>query len=212
MISFFIFGHRDTSKTFQELPLLKRNTEAGSKMWETLVLDNDTRWDTFVMLLERVVYFDAEILALFRRPDLRVPRDCMLERDELDLAYAITLILEPFREFTKFVQYRNRVSLAYVPRRIDELVTKLAPGAFAERLRGRHELTLPRAEALQACLIAAVKERFAPLFAAGSLAMAAAYLLPGPGQLTFANFNPPALDELRENLRNDFLAYGSDDP
>lgn len=62
-------------------------------------------------MLERVVYFDTELLALFAREELGIPRESMLERDELDLAFGMTLLLEPFRTFTKFVQHRSKVTL-----------------------------------------------------------------------------------------------------
>jgi hypothetical protein len=204
----FILGHRDTLQAFGILSKRKRENEHGAKMWETLVLDNDTRWDTYLMLLERIVYFDAEILALFQDPLLRFPRECILERDEFDLAYAMTLVLNPFREFTKFVQYRNKVTLAYVPKRIDDMIQLLAPGAYAARLEGRHELTLPRTEGLQARLVASLKARFSHLYEPGSLALAAASLLPGPGRLTFVNFPilPATINAMRENMLDDYVA------
>lgn len=65
-------------------------------------MDCETRWDSELALIERVVYFDAEILQLYAIPRLGIDASCILSRYEFDLVFAITLVLEPFREFTKF--------------------------------------------------------------------------------------------------------------
>ena len=157
-------------------------------MWEGLVLDNETRWDTDLMMLERVVYFDTELLALFAREELGIPRESMLERDELDLAFGMTLLLEPFRTFTKFVQHRSKVTLGEAPRFLDALVEQLSPGRFAALLAARSLLSLPRVEVFQALLIASIRDRFGSIFSGQSLALAAAYMLPGRDRLTFRHF------------------------
>lgn len=127
-------------------------------------------------------------MALYGNPEYGIAPEAMLDRFEFDLAYGMILVLTPFRLFTKAVQHRNRVTTAYLPHLIDDLVGQLAPGGFAQRLHGRAAGVLEEVEAFQLHLIAGIRERFADLFAGGSLALAATYLLPGPGPFTFTNF------------------------
>lgn len=192
----FINGHRATTQRFLELSELKRRTEAGAKAWELLILDNDTRWDTDLMLLERVVYFDTELLDLYQDAALGIPHDIVLSREEFDLAVGMVKVLEPFREFTKFVQYREKVTLAYVPGKLDELVGKIQPGAFDDQLRGRVVAIFPLLRDFQTRLIDSVKRRFASLFQGSSLALAALYCLPGNALFTFEHFE---LEEVEED-------------
>ena len=114
----------------------KRETEEGAKMYGALVEDVVTRWDSELAMLDRLYYFDKEILLLCAMAHLAIPPDLILDRFEFDLAYAMTKVLTPFRIFTKFVQYKDVVTLAYVPRKLDELVSSLAPGSFAAVLTG----------------------------------------------------------------------------
>ena len=58
-----INGHRVVTQAFLALVKEKKN-EVGANMWDTIPLDNDTRWDSELGLLERGVYFDGEILDL----------------------------------------------------------------------------------------------------------------------------------------------------
>jgi hypothetical protein len=117
-------------------------------------------------------------------------------------------VLDPFREFTKFVQYRNRVTLAYLPQRLDELVTRLAPGSFTEQMRGRSIAVLPQLEALQARLIVSLRTRFQDVFDGSSLALAATMFLPGHNRFTLQNFpiGEEVLERVRENMLDDFEA------
>lgn len=204
----YIHSHRAPLQRFQALSSHKRLTEEGAKAWEQLVLDNDTRWDTDLMLLERVVYFDTEIQALYVDGDASVPLDCILDRDEFDLAHGMTLILGHFREFTKFVQYRNEVTLAYLPGKLDSLLTAIAPGQFDGLLRGRSPSIFPQLRAFQERLIASVKLRFADIFDGSSLALAARYLLPGGDLFQFAHFDvsDETLNRVCENMLDDFEA------
>jgi hypothetical protein len=176
--------------------------------WEVLLLDNDTRWDTWLMMLERIVHFDSVITGLYQDTSLAIPNDCIFTTEELSLAFAMTLVLDPIREFTKFVQHRTKITLALVPQKIDELITKLAPNAFAEKLRAASESVRAAANVLQAELVSSIKARFADLFLGGSLALAAASVLPGLGRTTFVNFNvtPEIMAEVNENILVDVVS------
>src|SRR3546814_9867660 len=98
-------------------------------------------------------------------------------------------VLDVFRQFTKFVQYRNRVTLAYIPSMLDELVTRIAPGSFRERLQNISLAVYAQVEALQVRLINSLRVRFRDIFDDSSLALAAAMLLPGANRFTFLNFD-----------------------
>jgi hypothetical protein len=204
----FVNSHRDATARFKALSKAKRETEEGAKAWEQLVLDNDTRWDTDLMLLERVVYFDREIRELYEDHALGVPPDCILTLEEFDLARGMTLVLDPFREFTKFVQYRNKITVAHVPKKLDELLAKIQPGMFDAALEGAAQVIFPQLRDFQARLIASVRARFHSIFQSDSLALAARYFLPAGGAFNFAHFNvdPATAGELFENLLDDFVA------
>lgn len=201
----FINGHKDVLAAFRALVADKLSKGDAAFGWEVLVLDNDTRWDTWLYLLLRIVYFDGEIVALQRIADLRFPADLIFTRDELGLAFAMTLILEPIKNFTKFVQNRNCVTLAYVPGMIDQIITQLAPGAFDAKLRDASEVVRGQANALQSELTKSIKTRFSAIFTGGSLALAARMFLPGPGILSFANFEVTDIvkAEIIENILSD---------
>jgi hypothetical protein len=202
-----INGHKDIHSEFSRLASAK-SSDSGSVHWEVLLLDNDTRWDTWLMMLERVVYFDDVINKLYQMEALAIPEDCVLTIEELSLAYAMTLILDPIREFTKFVQNRTKITLAVVPEKIDALITRLAPNAFADKLRNAPESVRIAANTLQAELVSALKTRFADLFLGDSLALAAASIMPGYGRTAFVNFNvtPEIMAEVNENILDDVMA------
>jgi len=84
-------------------------------MFESLVEDVITRWDSELAMMERAYYFDREILELLSRPALGIPAEMALNRFEFDLMYAMTLVLAPIRVFTKFAQHKSAVTFAYVP-------------------------------------------------------------------------------------------------
>lgn len=176
-------------------------------MVEALVEDVVTRWDSELAMLERVYYFDNEILELALDQTLDIPRDLILNRFELDLAYAMTLVLTPFRIFTKFVQNKSVVTLAYIPKKIDELISALAPGSFVARLAGRADGIVAHMEAFQLCLVQSLKERFSYLFEGESLALAARMFLPGTNLFDFENFDVGAdvLAAVKENILSDFV-------
>jgi hypothetical protein len=203
----FINGHRDTFSAFSLRAQAKKTTEEGTRMYDALVVDVETRWDSELDLLQRLVYFDAEILALYGEPDLAIPGDLMLDRFEFDLAYGMTLVLEPFRILTKFVQYRDKVTLAYIPRWIDRLVSQLSPGAFAARMFGRAPGVLELLEVFQSCLIASIRARFADTFTGKSLALAGLMFIPGPARFVFTNFalDQGVLTAVRDNMLDDLV-------
>lgn len=76
------------------------------------------------MLFERVLYFDSELIELYGDPELGIP-------PEFDLTFGLQLVLEPFREVTKWAQNRNKVTTAYVPGKLDLLLTQIGVGVFA---------------------------------------------------------------------------------
>lgn len=182
----FILSHKDVHTRFCDLTKEKRQ-ENGARQFETLVFDNDTRWDSEVDMIERVVYFDAEILLLFRE-DYDIPHDLMISGEEFDLAYAMILVLTPFRIFTKFVQNKHIATLYRVPRMIDDLISGISEQDLQAKLRNRYPTTMDIAMNLQRCLAEAVKKRFASMFEQDSLAMAALMLSPGKDRFVFSNF------------------------
>lgn len=201
----FINNHRDVHSTFCALARNKRGNVEGAKMYESLVLDVETRWDSELALLERLVYFDEEILTLFRDPQLQFPADMVLDEFGFDLAYAMTLVLNPFRVFTKFVQKKDVITLAYLPHYIDDLVSLLAPGSFRARLAGCADGVLQDMENFQSCLISSIRTRFGGIFEGESLALEAMYLLPGSDIFTFYNF------QISEEVKKTVVANMMDD-
>ena len=124
----FIHGHKDVLVAFNDLVSAKLMSGEAAFSWEVLVLDNDTRWDTWLYLLLRIVYFDGEIVSLQRIEALRFPAELVFIRDELALAFAMTLILERIKSFTKFVKNRTCVTLVFIPGMIDQIISQLTPG------------------------------------------------------------------------------------
>ena len=161
------------------------------------------------MMLERIYYYDGEILKLYEHmEEYGIPTDCILTTDELSLAFGMTLVLEPIRAFTKFVQHRNEITLAYVPGLIDKLISDLARNVFAPKLVGRPAIVLEQVNALQSELVKSIRARYAETFLGGSLALAARSLLPGEGLLRFTNFDvtEQILEEVKENILDDLIA------
>lgn len=176
-------------------------------MFEALVEDVITRWDSELAMLERLYYFDKEILKLLLMVELGFPADLLMNRLEFDVAYAMTLVLTPLRVFTKFVQNKSSVTLAYMPQKIDELITALAPGSFAARLAGCAAGVLEEMEKFQRCLVASIKIRFSDIFEGESLALAARYFLPGKDLFQFQNFtvDDAKLEIVTENILSDLV-------
>jgi len=160
----------------------------GSRHYEALVMDNDTRWDSQLNLLQRLVYFDKEIMKLYSM-NLGITADMMLDRAEFDLALGMTFVLLPLCILTKEVQHRNKVTTAYLPRLLDRLVNSLLPGTYTTRMMNFSAAVVEQVEVFQHHLILSIRNRFAWVFEEGSLALAAAYLLPGPTSLSFTNFD-----------------------
>jgi hypothetical protein len=131
----------------------------------------------------------------------------ILNRFEFDLMLAMTLVLGPLRAFTKFAQHKTRVTLAFIPKLVDELVDQLGPGAFAERLAGRADGVLAACEAFQAELVSSIKKRFSSHFEGDSLSLAASYFLPGKVDdlYRFLHFelDEDTLDVVRSNILSD---------
>jgi hypothetical protein len=159
-------------------------------------------------MMERLYHFDTEILQLFENADLGIPHDLLLDRFDFDLMYGMTLVLTPFKIFTKFVQKKDEVTLAYVPKKIDELVASLAPGSFSEMLRecADSDAVIREVEAFQKCLIGSIKDRFGDTFNGDSLAMAARMFLPGPNLFQFDNIETPKdfIEVIKENIIGDY--------
>lgn len=199
-------GHKDLFSAFSLLAKEKK-TQEGARMYDALVIDVETRWDSELGLMERVVYFDGIFLAMYARPGLQFPPECILDRFEFDLAYGMTLVLGPLRIFTKFVQNRAVVTLAKVPRMIDELITALRPGAFAALMVGRAEGVMVELERFQACLASRIKARFLDWFSAHSLALEALFMTPGPNRFAFTNFEVghEAQRTVKQNIIDDLL-------
>jgi hypothetical protein len=204
----FINGHRDAQSRFVELAAEKLRQPDAAHHWDKLVLDNDTRWDSYLRMIEHVVYFDVELTNLLTDGALGIPVECIFSAAEFDLAYALTLVLPPIREFTKFVQYRNKITLAHLPGLLDSLLGKILPGVFDPALGRRADGTLAHLHALQRLLAASVRERFADVFEGRSLALAARYFLPGEHPFRFAHFpleQAALTEQVEEHLVADYL-------
>jgi len=191
-----INGHKVLFTEFSRLTQLKRANEDNERKFDALIINNETRWDSELAMLERLVAFDAEILELYQNLDLGIADDCILTRFEFDLAYAMTRVLGPFRLFTKFVQKREEVTLAHVPHLIDELVTKLAPHSFDNELRSRADGVVAAMNIFQSELVISIKRRYGPMFNSGSLARCASFFIPGRRYRDFVNFPTPDEDEV----------------
>lgn len=202
----FINGHKDTFYAFSELAKAKRGLADGNRQFQALVIDNDTRWDSKLGLLERLVYFDTEILQMGTNRALGIPPECLLNRLEFDIAHGMTLVLLPFRIFTKFFENRSIVTLAELPHKVDSLISALAPGSFAERMAGRSPGALESLELLQTALVISLKERFGYVFLGDSVSLEALMLMPGKNRFQFSNFqvNEDTLRDVKSHLMNDF--------
>lgn len=203
-----INGHKALRESFSEAARAKIASSEGGRMYEGLVVDVVTRWDSELALMQRLVYFAAEILDIVGLPANRVNGAVTMDRFEIDLADAMTLVLTPLRIFTKFVQNRDCVTLAHVPRLIDELLSQLSPGSFAQTLSNRTPGVLDMMEVFQRQLVISISSRFQPIFESESLALAACYMLPGPNRMSFRNFNVTEANiaVIRTNILDDVIA------
>jgi hypothetical protein len=106
-----------------------------------------------------------------------------------------------------WAQYRNEVTLGYLPGKLDQLLTAVQPGALDAELADRNQEMLPVLHAFQRRLSDSVQKRFAVFFDGSSLALAARYLLPGTDLFTFTHFDVPGatLDQVVENLLDDYV-------
>jgi len=186
---------------------VKRNSEVGARMFDALIVDGDTRWDSKLSLLERTVHFDAEILQLQRQLAETFPAECLLSRQEFDIAIGMTYVLLPFRIFTKFFENRSVVTLAHLPHKVDELLSSLAPGSYAQRMQGRDPQAIVEVENFQLALARSVRERFAYVFGPDSIALEALMLMPGPNRFQFVNFlvPPDVIAQVRTRLLDDVV-------
>jgi len=200
-----INGHRDILRAFEVAAEAKRKTGEGLKNYDSLIIDQDTRWDSDLMMMERLVYFDGEIRMLYENPVLRIDDSCLLTKNEFDLVRCMIHLLEPIREFTKEMQHRNKITLAYVPGSIDMVITKLNFESFRPKFRLMEESVLLHAAAFSEDLIASIKTRFSGIFLGGSMALAARFLIPGSTRMTFQNFNVTnaIMDEVKQNMIDD---------
>jgi len=182
-------SHKDILSAFSNLAALKRSSVDGARNFDSLLIDCETRWDSELMLLERLVYFESELGELFKIKALRIDESCKFSRYELDLMYAMTLVLAPFRKFTKFVQNRACITLARIPHYIDDIITDLLPNSFLDDLATKSPGISDVLNAFQAQLVSSIKTRFEDLYQGHSLALAAMFFMPGPNQFQFKNFN-----------------------
>ncbi len=183
-----INGHKIIFTEFSRLTQLKRANADNDDKFEALILNNETRWDSELAMLERSVAFDSEIMELYQNQNLGIAPECILTRLEFDLAYGMTRVLGPLRIFTKFVQKRAEVTLAHVPRLVDELVTKLAPGSFDNELLGRADGVVAAMNVFQSELVNSIKRRYGPMFSTASLPRCASIFIPGRRYSNFVNF------------------------
>lgn len=199
----FVYARRAVRTEFAGLAQAKLSQQEGARMFDALVQDAGTHWDSDLALLERIYYFEREILSLLRNVDLVFPEDFVMSRFEFDLAYAMTLVLTPLRIFTNFLQNQRSVTLGYLPMKIDELISSLAPGSFVARMRGCADGVVAQMEIFQRFLVQSIEQRFGDLFEGGSLA--ARYLLPGNDLFAFTNFSISA--EKLEAVKDTILTH-----
>ncbi len=97
----FINSHRNVLTEFLRLDK-EKNKRDGERKWQSSPLDNDTRWDSALTMLEHGVFFDEVLHDLAGIDDLEISQELIFNREELDLAIGMTWVLSPVREFTKF--------------------------------------------------------------------------------------------------------------
>ena len=197
----FIRGHSASIRKFNELSQKKRNSEKPSdEKFETLILDNVTRWDSTLTLLQRVVYFDSEIIELCTMDGSEIPREYILARDQFDLAQVMVDILLHFRLFSKTLQSRNTPTLCFVPASVDKLVDSLQPNSETRKWKLLSKSVIEQSNKLQELLVEQVKNRFSWVFEKESLALAAALLCPGQSALKYKHFK--VTNQMKQHVIN----------
>lgn len=139
-------------------------------------------------MIERVIFFDKELLALYNDPMLEIPSDCILYNSEFELCRLMIEYLLAFRLFTKSMEYRNRPTLCHLPSAIDLLVSRLKTPVLPH-LHLDPEI-VAEGKAFSDMLTESVIRRFSWIFMNKSLALSAAALVPGR-PLSFNNFDLP---------------------
>jgi len=196
----YIRGHSNTYSKFSELA--KEKSKQNSDFhFETLILDVVTRWDSTLNLLQRVVYFDSEILQLCSMEDCEIPKEYILGREQFDLARVMVDILVHFRIFGKNVQRRNFPTLCYVPSAINTLIEALQPNSETKKWKYLSKSVIENANTLQQLLITEVRERFKWVFESDSLALGAALLCPGESKLRYKHF--PITNKVKNKIIED---------
>lgn len=181
-----IRGVGQLQRTFKTLAA-KKMASGGEKHYETLIMDVVTRWDSTLSLLERIIYFDSELLLLCADKDLRIPTNCILSSEEFDVARFMVSRLLLIRVFTKKMEYRNLPTLCCLPSALDALVSGLSVPPETDWF-GLSHTVLQHARRFQSDLKGFIMSRFAWVFEANSLALAAALFVPGLCNFGYANF------------------------
>lgn len=186
-------------------------TDDGQCKWKGLTMDVETRWDSTLSLLERVVFFDTSITALYRNPESSISPSCMLSSEEFDLVRCFIEVLKHFRTFVKLIEYRRKPTTCFLPRLVDDLVENLKK-SIDTTWTGVSANVVSKISCLQHSLIGAVKSRFGWVFKGDSLCLGAASFVPSESSLTFLNFIVDDLvrNDVKENLLRDFLSLHKD--
>lgn len=181
------------------------------RFFKTLLLDQETRWDSELMMMERMVYFDPLLVDLHRSGELNVDANSLFSRNEFDLLKGMVTVLQPVREFTKYFQVLSRPTLAYVPGYVDDLIDAVS---FDRVDVGDVALSVLRSiRTFCDGLIRSIKERFQPYFEADSLALAARLFIPGRDRMAFKHFavTGETLAVLHDNVLDDAISLASDE-
>src|SRR5690606_29038050 len=105
---------------------------------------------------------------------------CLLTSNALDMAQVLIDVLTPFRVFTHKLEHRNKPTLCYLPRAVDDLIEALQPQSYTDTWKTMPTEIVAQANKILDILCASVKTRFDWVFQSDSLALAAALLVPGP--------------------------------
>jgi len=202
----FVNSHKNTREALAELTNTKaaRSQESGeaTRGYKVLVLDQDTRWDSELRMMERLVYFDEEIMAMYTTEDLGFPDDLAFSRDDFDLLRSMVQVLLHVREFTKFFEQSDVPTLAHVPGRVDDLLSLVSYNTIEPSLTTASPAVRTAAAEFCKRLSASIKDRFQPFFEEDSLALAARLFLPGPNRMTFKYFPlaPGILEAVKQRV------------